>query len=59
MAFCFGMGAEVGITAKTHARGPVGLDGLVIYKYQLTGKGQTVAMYSGPNAKSFLHKVIS
>lgn len=58
--FRFGMGAEVGIsTAKTHARGPVGLDGLVIYKYQLTGKGQTVAMYSGPNAKSFVHKVIS
>jgi len=55
--FRFGLGAEIGIsTNKTHARGPVGLDGLVIYKYKLIGKGQTVAEYSGENAREFKHK---
>lgn len=54
--FRFGLGAEIGIsTAKTHARGPVGLEGLVIYKYKLRGAGQIVADYSGPDAKPFLH----
>lgn len=42
----FGFGAEVGIsTAKMPPRGPVGLDGLVTYKYKLYGSGQTVASY--------------
>lgn len=55
----YGMGAEVGIsTAKTHARGPVGLEGLVIYKYVLVGDGQIVADYSGNQAKSFRHEDI-
>ncbi|MCZ6875409.1 MAG: glutamate-5-semialdehyde dehydrogenase [bacterium] len=55
--FRFGKGAEVGIsTNKTHARGPVGLDGLVIYKYRLVGQGHIVADYVGPEAKSFTHK---
>jgi len=55
--FRFGLGAEIGIsTNKTHARGPVGLDGLVIYKYKLFGTGQTVADYSGDNAREFKHK---
>jgi len=55
--FRYGLGAEVGIsTNKTHARGPVGLDGLVIYKYKLFGNGQTVAEYSGDNAREFKHK---
>ena len=45
--FRFGFGAEVGIsTNKTHARGPVGLDGLCIYKYKLTGTGQIVDDYA-------------
>ena len=53
----YGLGAEVGIsTNKIHARGPVGLDGLVIYKWKLYGKGQVVADYSGPEAKKFTHK---
>jgi glutamate-5-semialdehyde dehydrogenase len=53
----YGLGAEVGIsTSKIHARGPVGLDGLVIYKWKLYGKGQIVADYTGPNARKFTHK---
>lgn len=53
----YGLGAEVGIsTNKIHARGPVGLEGLVIYKWKLIGTGQIVADYSGPNAKKFTHK---
>ncbi|MBN2132012.1 MAG: glutamate-5-semialdehyde dehydrogenase [Sedimentisphaerales bacterium] len=55
--FRYGLGAEVGIsTNKIHARGPVGLEGLVIYKWKLYGKGQTVAEYAGPNARKFTHK---
>ena len=57
--FRFGLGAEVGIsTNKIHARGPVGLDGLLIYKWKLIGSGQIVADYSGGNAKEFTHKKI-
>jgi len=55
--FRYGLGAEIGIsTNKTHARGPVGLEGLVIYKYKLIGSGQTVSQYSGKNGKSFTHR---
>ena len=55
--FRFGKGAEVGIsTNKTHARGPVGLDGLVIYKYCLVGQGHVVVDYVGPQAKPFTHR---
>ncbi|MHC4266104.1 MAG: glutamate-5-semialdehyde dehydrogenase [Planctomycetota bacterium] len=53
----YGLGAEVGIsTNKIHARGPVGLEGLIIYKWKLVGKGHIVADYSGQNAKDFIHK---
>lgn len=56
--FRYGLGAEVGIsTAKTHARGPVGLEGLTIYKYKLYGKGQTVAPYAD-GKKTFIHQRI-
>jgi len=59
--FRYGLGAEVGIsTNKIHARGPVGLEGLVIYKYKLFGTGQIVADYAGKNAKKkFKHKTIT
>ncbi len=53
----YGLGAEVGIsTSKTHARGPVGLEGLTIYKYRLSGNGQIVSDYVGGNARKFTHR---
>jgi glutamate-5-semialdehyde dehydrogenase len=53
----YGLGAEVGIsTNKTHARGPVGLEGLAIYKYRLNGAGHIVADYVGPRAKKYTHR---
>ena len=43
----YGFGAEVGIsTSKIHARGPVGLEGLVSYKYKLYGSGNIVDDYA-------------
>jgi glutamate-5-semialdehyde dehydrogenase len=55
--FRYGFGAEVGIsTQKMPPRGPVGLEGLVTYKYQITGDGHVVADYTGANAKSFAHR---
>jgi glutamate-5-semialdehyde dehydrogenase len=55
--FRYGFGAEVGIsTQKMPPRGPVGLEGLVTYKYRLHGQGQVVATYTGKSPKSFTHK---
>ena len=54
--FRYGFGAEVGIsTNKTHARGPVGLEGLTIYKYKLVGDGHIVKDYAD-GIKQFHHK---
>jgi glutamate-5-semialdehyde dehydrogenase len=55
----YGLGAEVGIsTNKIHARGPVGLEGLVTTKFILIGSGQKVSEYLGRGAKAFIHKRI-
>jgi len=52
----FGFGAEVGVsTGKIHSRGPVGLDGLLIYKYKLFGSGDIVADFASGSRK-FTHE---
>lgn len=57
--FRYGFGAEVGIsTNKTHARGPVGLEGLTIYKYKLIGNGNIVKDYVD-GTKCFHHNDIT
>lgn len=54
--FRYGFGAEVGIsTNKIHARGPVGLEGLTIYKYIIQGNGDIVKDYVD-GVKKFNHK---
>ena len=58
--FRYGLGAEVGIsTNKIHARGPVGLEGLLIYKWRMIGSGHIVADYSGADGKKFTHKKLN
>jgi glutamate-5-semialdehyde dehydrogenase len=55
--FRYGLGAEVGIsTHKLPPRGPVGLEGLITYKYELVGDGHIAATYSGAQAKPFTHR---
>ncbi|MEW5856837.1 MAG: glutamate-5-semialdehyde dehydrogenase [Cyanobacteriota bacterium] len=55
--FRYGLGAEVGIsTQMMPPRGPVGLEGLVTYKYQIAGDGHIAATYSGADAKPFTHR---
>lgn len=56
--FRYGFGTEVGIsTNKIHARGPVGLEGLMSYQYQLRGDGHIVADYVGGGGnKVFVHE---
>ncbi|ODQ59916.1 hypothetical protein WICANDRAFT_30157 [Wickerhamomyces anomalus NRRL Y-366-8] len=58
--FRYGFGTEVGIsTNKIHARGPVGLEGLVIYQYQIRGHGQVVGDYlGGGGSRPFIHQNI-
>ncbi len=55
--FRYGFGAEVGIsTQKMPPRGPVGLEGLITYKYQIVGDGHIAATYTGDSAKPFTHR---
>ncbi len=58
--FRYGFGAEVGIsTQQMPPRGPVGLEGLVTYKYQVMGNGHIAATYTGEDARSFTHKELN
>lgn len=54
----YGFGTEVGIsTNKIHARGPVGLEGLMIYKYYIKGNGQVAGdYYEGEKGRAFKHE---
>jgi glutamate-5-semialdehyde dehydrogenase len=55
----YGLGAEVGIsTARIHARGPVGLEGLVTYKWEVAGTGHVVRDYAD-GTRSFTHRDLS
>lgn len=55
--FRYGFGAEVGIsTQQMPPRGPVGLEGLVTYKYKVNGQGHIAATYTGSNPQPFTHK---
>ncbi|OAP58453.1 glutamate-5-semialdehyde dehydrogenase [Fonsecaea erecta] len=56
----YGFGTEVGIsTNKIHSRGPVGLEGLTIYKYKIRGTGQGAGEYGeGEGQRRFLHERI-
>lgn len=55
--FRYGLGAEVGIsTGRLHSRGPVGLEGLVIYKYLLEGDGHTVDDFEGAVQRPYTHR---
>lgn len=57
----YGFGTEVGIsTNKIHSRGPVGLDGLMIYKYKLRGQGHISAEFgSGEGQREYKHEKLS
>ncbi|KAJ9655627.1 glutamate-5-semialdehyde dehydrogenase [Neophaeococcomyces mojaviensis] len=55
----YGFGTEVGIsTNKIHSRGPVGLEGLTIYKYKIRGNGQAAADY-GAGKKAYKHESLA
>jgi glutamate-5-semialdehyde dehydrogenase len=58
--FRYGFGAEIGVsTNRVHARGPVGIEGLLIYKYRIYGSGSCSGDYgAGVGKKPYMHTAL-